>query len=49
LILPGKNVIGDDIIVGKTSQPMRYGEIQEGNFKKDASTPLKSSEYGIID
>lgn len=49
LIHPGKNVIGDDIIIGKTARPTRFGEAQDTGFIKDVSTPLKSSEYGIID
>lgn len=48
LIFPGKNVIGDDIIIGKTAKPQRFGDTSLG-FIKDVSTPLKTSEYGIID
>lgn len=51
LIFPGKNVRGDDIIIGKTTRPKRLFEaIDDANdIKKDASTAIKTSEYGIID
>jgi len=47
LIFPGKNVIGADIIIGKTAWPQWNGESLD--FIKDVSTSLKASESGIID
>lgn len=52
LIFPGKNVLGDDIIIGKTALPRRTFErdMEYGNvIKKDDSTALRHSEKGIID
>ena len=53
LIFPGKNVLGDDIIIGKTALPRRSfdAEIddQTNLIKKDDSTSLRHSEKGIID
>ena len=50
LIFPGKNVLGDDIIIGKTATTIMddYENEMERN-KKDCSTSLRHSESGIID
>ena len=49
LVQPGTRVSGEDILIGKTapvevsiSQPSKYS-------KRDASTPMKSTENGIVD
>lgn len=53
LIFPGKNVLGDDIIVGKTALPRKSFDADYDNpineIKKDDSTALRHSERGIID
>jgi DNA-directed RNA polymerase II subunit RPB2 len=53
LIFPGKNVLGDDIIIGKTALPRRSFdadfETPVNEIKKDDSTALRHSEKGIID
>ena len=53
LIFPGKNVLGDDIIIGKTALPRRTLGIEAEStgeaLKKDDSTALRHSERGIID
>ena len=52
LIFPGKNVLGDDIIIGKTLTPISEMWKEEAAgplIKKDESTPLRHSETGIID
>jgi len=54
LVSPGTRVSGDDIIIGKTA-PMdqKEGEVvdalQARYTKRDASTPLRSSEAGYVD
>ena len=53
LIAPGSRVSGEDIIIGKTV-PIPEGSAELGqrtalHTKKDASTPLKSTENGIVD
>jgi DNA-directed RNA polymerase II subunit RPB2 len=53
LIAPGTRVSGGDIIIGKTSQlsaaTQELGQRTERHTKRDASTPLKSTESGIVD
>mmetsp|Transcript_13385 Transcript_13385/g.15526 ORF Transcript_13385/g.15526 Transcript_13385/m.15526 type:complete len:469 (+) Transcript_13385:648-2054(+) len=53
LIFPGKNVLGDDIIIGKTAKPRRLFDTEADEqfnlIKKDDSTALRHSEKGIID
>ncbi|KAJ3066659.1 DNA-dependent RNA polymerase II [Podochytrium sp. JEL0797] len=53
LICPGTRVSGDDIIIGKTvpvpKDSEELGQRTSTHTKRDASTPLKSTESGIID
>lgn len=53
LISPGVRVSGDDVIIGKTT-PIKPDNEELGlrtafHTKRDASTPLRSTESGIID
>lgn len=53
LIAPGERVLGDDIIIGKTApipaDSEELGQRLHGQSKRDVSTPLKSTENGIVD
>ncbi|KAI9206398.1 DNA-directed RNA polymerase II subunit RPB2 [Polychytrium aggregatum] len=53
LICPGVRVSGEDIIIGKTvpinEESQELGQRTIAHTKRDASTPLKSTETGIID
>ncbi|KAJ3200082.1 DNA-dependent RNA polymerase II [Entophlyctis luteolus] len=53
LVSPGVRVSGDDIIIGKTvpipKDSEELGQRTSAHTKRDASTPLKSTESGIID
>ncbi|KAK3682802.1 DNA-dependent RNA polymerase II RPB140 [Podospora appendiculata] len=53
IISPGIRVSGEDIIIGKTSpinpDNAELGQRQQQHVKRDASTPLRSTESGIID
>ncbi|KAK0707818.1 DNA-dependent RNA polymerase 2 rpb140 [Lasiosphaeris hirsuta] len=53
IIAPGIRVSGEDIIIGKTSpinpDNAELGQRQAQHVKRDASTPLRSTESGIID
>ena len=53
LIAPGVRVTGEDIIIGKTvpleSDNEELGQRTLAHTKRDASTPLKSTERGIVD
>lgn len=53
LIAPGTRVSGEDIIIGKTlaipEDSAELGQRTALHTKKDASTPLKSTENGIVD
>ena len=53
LIAPGLRVVGDDIIVGKiaplTAISDELGTRTASHTHRDASTPLKSTEQGIVD
>ncbi|CAG8592550.1 13222_t:CDS:10, partial [Ambispora leptoticha] len=53
LVAPGTRVSGDDIIIGKVSpippDTMELGQRQSTHTKRDASTPLRSTETGIVD
>jgi len=55
LVAPGVRVSGEDIIIGKTAPISQGGDGRElcvttGQFqKRDASTPLRSTENGIVD
>jgi DNA-directed RNA polymerase II subunit RPB2 len=53
VIAPGVRVSGEDIIIGKTA-PMapdseEQGQRQKQHIKRDVSTPLRSTESGIVD
>jgi len=53
LIAPGTGVSGEDIIIGKTApippDSEELGQRTQTHSKRDVSTPLKSTENGIID
>lgn len=53
LVSPGVGVNGADIIIGKTAPLMKdseeLGQRQATHTKRDVSTPLKSTEQGIVD
>ncbi|KAI8924497.1 DNA-dependent RNA polymerase II second largest subunit [Entophlyctis helioformis] len=53
LVAPGVRVSGEDIIIGKTvplpDDTAELGQRTTSHTKRDASTPLKSTENGIID
>ncbi|KAH9944247.1 DNA-dependent RNA polymerase II second largest subunit [Epithele typhae] len=53
LIAPGTNVNGEDIIIGKTApippDSEELGQRTRSHTKRDVSTPLKSTEQGIVD
>jgi DNA-directed RNA polymerase II subunit RPB2 len=53
LIAPATNVNGDDIIIGKTSpippESEELGQRTQLHQKRDVSTPLKSTEQGVVD
>ncbi|KAK3401450.1 DNA-dependent RNA polymerase II RPB140 [Sordaria brevicollis] len=53
IIAPGIRVTGDDIIIGKTSpinpDNQELGQRTAQHVKRDASTPLRSTESGIVD
>ncbi|KAI9366033.1 DNA-directed RNA polymerase II subunit RPB2 [Zopfochytrium polystomum] len=53
IIAPGTRVSGDDIIIGKTVpipvDSQELGQRTATHTKRDASTPLKSTESGIVD
>ncbi|KAI5921004.1 DNA-dependent RNA polymerase 2 rpb140 [Camillea tinctor] len=53
IIAPGIRVSGEDIIIGKTSpinaDNEEMGQRTKIHVKRDASTPLRSTESGIVD
>nr|GAT59038.1 predicted protein [Mycena chlorophos] len=53
LIAPGTNVRGEDIIIGKTApippDSEELGQRTRMHTRRDVSTPLKSTESGIVD
>lgn len=53
LVVPGMRVSGEDIIIGKTApippDTEELGQRTRFHTKRDASTPLRSTESGIVD
>lgn len=53
LITPATNVNGDDIIIGKTApipaDSQELGQRSATHTKRDVSTPMKSTEQGVVD
>lgn len=53
VVAPGVRVSGEDIIIGKTSpiaaDAEELGQRTQLHTKRDASTPLRSTENGIVD
>lgn len=53
IIAPGVRVSGEDIIIGKTAplapEAEELGQRTKAHTKLDASTPLRSTESGIVD
>ncbi|KAH7106932.1 DNA-dependent RNA polymerase II second largest subunit [Auriculariales sp. MPI-PUGE-AT-0066] len=52
-IAPGTGVAGEDIIIGKTAplpaESEELGQRTRNHTKRDVSTPLKSTENGVVD
>nr|QIS77011.1 DNA-directed RNA polymerase II subunit [Pterula cf. loretensis] len=52
-IAPGLNVVGEDIIIGKTApippDSEELGQRTRSHTRRDVSTPLKSTEKGMVD
>lgn len=53
IVEPGSRVTGNDIIIGKTA-PLaadveELGQRQKNHVKRDTSTPLRSTEAGVVD
>lgn len=53
LVSPGERILGEDIIIGKTApippESEELGQKLASHTKRDVSTPLKSTESGMID
>lgn len=53
IVPPGTEVVGDDMIIGKTvplqQDSQELGQRTQSHTKRDASTPLRSTESGIVD
>lgn len=53
VVAPGVRVSGDDIIIGKTApipgDAQELGQKTQNHTKRDVSTPLRSTENGIVD
>ena len=53
LVAPGTRVFGEDIIIGKTApippDSEELGQRTRSHTRRDVSTPLKSTENGIVD
>ncbi|KAF9728970.1 DNA-dependent RNA polymerase II [Paraphaeosphaeria minitans] len=54
IVAPGVRVSGDDIIIGKTApipndDAKELGQKSANHTKRDVSTPLRSTENGIVD
>ena len=53
LVAPGIRVTGEDIIIGKTApvqgDSTELGQRTKAHTKRDVSTPLRSTESGIVD
>jgi DNA-directed RNA polymerase II subunit RPB2 len=53
LVFPGERVNGDDILIGKTAplptESEEMGLRQGSQDRRDASTPMRSTESGIVD
>ena len=53
IVAPGQRVSGEDIIMGKTCpinpENEELGQRTKTHVKRDASTPLRSTESGIVD
>lgn len=53
LVAPGVRVSGEDIIIGKTApipaDTEELGQRTKSHTKRDVSTPLRSTENGIVD
>lgn len=53
IVAPGVRVSGEDIIIGKTApiapDAEELGQRTKAHIKRDASTPLRSTENGIVD
>ncbi|KAE8441509.1 DNA-dependent RNA polymerase II [Mollisiaceae sp. DMI_Dod_QoI] len=53
IVAPGVRVSGEDIIIGKTApiapDAEELGQRTKAHVKRDASTPLRSTENGIVD
>ena len=49
LVQPGTRISGDDILIGKTSPTSAGIGIPSRYTKRDCSTPMKSTDNGIVD
>lgn len=53
IVCPGVRVSGDDVIIGKTAplgdDAEELGQRTKAHIKRDTSTPLRSTESGIVD
>ncbi|WVW84629.1 hypothetical protein I302_106663 [Kwoniella bestiolae CBS 10118] len=53
LVSPATNINGDDILIGKTAplpeESEELGQRTQMHQKRDISTPLKSTEQGVVD